>query len=147
MSWYPRQTVVVPVDFSDESLMAVAVGVDIAAQRDGVHVVHVLPELSPAEPVLLWEMYESEKRKQAADEELAKLVKAVDEVQKNNAKLGTVVVGVGGVEGADLEKIQSSNKLTSPLTVKSRSHFGVRSLNSLVASVTTSRRFAALSVM
>src|SRR5438270_822546 len=33
-----------------------------------------------------------------ADENLAKLVKSVDEVQKSNSKLGTVVVGVGGVE-------------------------------------------------
>ena len=30
---------------------------------------------------------------QKADDNLASLVKAVDEVQKNNAKLGTVVVG------------------------------------------------------
>jgi peroxiredoxin len=52
-----------------------------------------------------------------ADENLASLVKAVDEVQKNNAKLGTVVVGVSGVEGADLEKLQETHKLTTPLTV------------------------------
>ena len=54
---------------------------------------------------------------QKADEELAKVVKAVDEVQKNNAKLGTVVVGVSGVQAADFEKLQSTHKLTTPLTV------------------------------
>jgi len=54
---------------------------------------------------------------QKADDNLASLVKAVDEVQKNNAKLGTVVVGVSGVEGADLEKLQDTHKLTTPLTV------------------------------
>ena len=54
---------------------------------------------------------------QKADENLAKIIKAVDEVQKSNAKLGTVVVGVGGVEGADFEKLQTSHKLTTPLTV------------------------------
>ncbi|MSR55242.1 MAG: hypothetical protein EXS09_18440 [Gemmataceae bacterium] len=54
---------------------------------------------------------------QKADEHLASLVKAVDEVQKNNSKLGTVVVGVGGVEGADLEKLQDTHKFTTPLTV------------------------------
>jgi hypothetical protein len=52
-----------------------------------------------------------------ADENLAKVVKSIDEVQKSNAKLGTVVVGVGGVEGADLEKLQTTHKLTTPLTV------------------------------
>ena len=54
---------------------------------------------------------------QKADENLASLVKAVDEVQKTNAKLGTVVVGISGVEGADLEKLQDTHKLTTPLTV------------------------------
>jgi hypothetical protein len=54
---------------------------------------------------------------QKADENLASLVKAVDEVQKSNAKLGTVVVGVSGVEAADLEQLQTTHKLTTPLTV------------------------------
>ena len=45
------------------------------------------------------------------------MVKAVDEVQKNNAKLGTVLVGVSGVAAADLEKLQTTHKLTTPLTV------------------------------
>lgn len=54
---------------------------------------------------------------QKADEDLAKLVKAVDEVQKNNADLGTVVVGVSGVTASDFEKIQTTHKLTTPLTV------------------------------
>jgi hypothetical protein len=52
-----------------------------------------------------------------ADDNLAGLVKAVDEVQKNNDKLGTLVVGVGGVEGADFEKLQAAHKLTTPLAV------------------------------
>lgn len=54
---------------------------------------------------------------QKADENLAKLVKAVDAVQKTNEKLGTVVVGVGGVTDADFEKLQEAEKFTTPLTV------------------------------
>lgn len=54
---------------------------------------------------------------QKADNNVAKVVKAVDQVQKNNAKLGTVLVGVGGVAEADLEKLQSTQKLTTPLTI------------------------------
>lgn len=54
---------------------------------------------------------------QKADDNLVSVVKAVDEVQKNNAKMGTVVVGVGGVTAADFEKLQSTHKLTTPLTV------------------------------
>jgi len=54
---------------------------------------------------------------QKADDNIATMVKAIDAVQKNNAKLGTVVVGVGGVQAADLEKLQSTHKLTTPLTI------------------------------
>jgi hypothetical protein len=56
---------------------------------------------------------------QKADDNVAKLVKSVDAVQKNNAKLGTVLVGVSGVTAADLEKMQSTHKLTTALTVAS----------------------------
>jgi hypothetical protein len=54
---------------------------------------------------------------QKADDNLASLVKAVDEVQKNNAKLGTVVVGISGVAEADFEKLQDTHKLTTPLSI------------------------------
>ena len=54
---------------------------------------------------------------QKADDNLASLVKAVDEVQKNNAKLGSVVVGVSGVAEADFEKLQDTHKLTTPLAI------------------------------
>ncbi len=54
---------------------------------------------------------------QKADDNLVTVVKAVDEVQKTNDKLGTVVVGVSGVAAADFEKIQTTHKLTTPLTV------------------------------
>ncbi len=54
---------------------------------------------------------------QKADDNLVSLVKAVDEVQKNNKDLGTVVVGIGGVEAADFDKIQETHKLTTPLTI------------------------------
>jgi hypothetical protein len=54
---------------------------------------------------------------QKADEDLASLVKAIDAVQKTHADLGTVVVGVSGVEPADFEKLQATHKLTTPLTV------------------------------
>ncbi len=76
MTWFPKKTVVVPVDFSEESLAAVRVGLEIASSPEGVHVIHILPELSPAEPILLWEMYESAKRREAATAELDKRLTA-----------------------------------------------------------------------
>jgi hypothetical protein len=54
---------------------------------------------------------------QKADDNLAVLVKAIDEVQKNDKNLGTVVIGVGGVTDADFEKLQETHKLAAPLTI------------------------------
>jgi hypothetical protein len=54
---------------------------------------------------------------QKADENVATMIKAVDQVQKNNSELGTVLVGVSGVEASDLEKLQETHKLTTPLTI------------------------------
>ena len=44
MNWLPKQKVVVPVDFSDDSFAAVDVAMQLAATPDGVHLIHVLPE-------------------------------------------------------------------------------------------------------
>ena len=54
---------------------------------------------------------------QKADDNVAKVVKAIDQVQKNHEKLGTVLVGVSGVEDNDLEKLNTTHKLSTPLTV------------------------------
>jgi len=54
---------------------------------------------------------------QKADDNFVSVVKAVDEVQKADSKLGTVVVGVSGVTPADFEKVQTTHKLTTPLTI------------------------------
>lgn len=54
---------------------------------------------------------------QKADDNLAGLVKSIDEVQSKNADLGTVVVGVSGVKPADFEKLQTTHKFSTPLTI------------------------------
>ena len=57
-----KTTVVVPIDFSDGSLSAVDAALEIASTSSGVHVIHVLPELSPVEPGELWETVNDETR-------------------------------------------------------------------------------------
>lgn len=54
MSWFPKRTVVVPVDFSDDSLAAVDVALDLVAEPSGVQVLHVLPEASMMDPDPVW---------------------------------------------------------------------------------------------
>ena len=72
MSWLPKNCVVVPVDFSDESFAALETARQMVASAASLHVVHVLPELSPAEPMMAWEEFESAKRRKNAEEALQK---------------------------------------------------------------------------
>ena len=46
MPWKPKETVVVPIDFSDASVNAVRTALGCAERPDGVRVIHVLPPLS-----------------------------------------------------------------------------------------------------
>jgi hypothetical protein len=54
MSWLPRKRVVVPYDFSEESLAAVELGRQFVESPELLHVVHVLPELTATEPGVIW---------------------------------------------------------------------------------------------
>jgi nucleotide-binding universal stress UspA family protein len=62
MSWLKKQKVVVPIDFSDASMEAVDVALQLAEQGDGVYLIHVLPKLSVAEPGVVWDAVSDESR-------------------------------------------------------------------------------------
>ena len=63
-------TVVVPVDFSDQSIAAVDFAREMTSDPTGVHVIHVLPELSAAEPGMIWDTIDPESRRAHAKEAL-----------------------------------------------------------------------------
>jgi nucleotide-binding universal stress UspA family protein len=54
MSYFPKQCVVVPVDFSAESLAAVEVGRSLVERNEQLHVVHVLIDIAPLEAGEVW---------------------------------------------------------------------------------------------
>jgi len=75
MSWLPKQNVVVPVDFSDESFAAVDTALEMVAGPTHLHVVHVLAEIVATEPGVIWEVIDDESRRADAQDALrARLV-------------------------------------------------------------------------
>ncbi len=66
MAWFPKQTVLAPVDFSELSWEAVDTALELAAHASGVHVIHVLPVLEPAEPGVIWHTIDDETRSRHA---------------------------------------------------------------------------------
>ena len=72
MSWLPRQIVVVPVDFSDDSFAALQTARELVDDPAHLHVVHVLPILEANDPGVIWHMIDDESRGQHAAEALKK---------------------------------------------------------------------------
>lgn len=54
MNYVPKQTVVVPIDFSEASAMAVRTAIEMADTPDSVRVVHVLYKIDDLGPGALW---------------------------------------------------------------------------------------------
>ena len=75
MSWQPQGTVVVPIDFSDNSFAALKTAAEVTGDAERVHLVHVLPHLEPADPGVIWQAIDdasrSEHAQEALDQELA----------------------------------------------------------------------------
>ncbi len=64
MSWLPRESVLVPVDFSDGSIKSLEVAREMLAPDGKLHVLHALQSLHPIEPGLIWEAVSEETRRE-----------------------------------------------------------------------------------
>jgi len=70
MGWTQLNTVVVPVDFSEESLAAVETALQLTGNAKALHILHVLPELSPLEPGEVWATISEQSRTEHARQAL-----------------------------------------------------------------------------
>jgi nucleotide-binding universal stress UspA family protein len=71
MNWLPKQTVIVPIDFSHKSLEAVGTALTLVKEPSGVHVVHVLPDTSPTDPGVAWSIVDKASRVRHVEQALA----------------------------------------------------------------------------
>ncbi|MBN2577982.1 MAG: universal stress protein [Pirellulales bacterium] len=72
MNWLPRKTVIVPIDFSDDSFTALETAKELADNPACLHVVHVLPVLMASDPGVIWENIDDPSRSEHAAEALRK---------------------------------------------------------------------------
>ena len=68
MPWLPKRKVVIPVDFSETSLEAIATAVELAAAPSDVYAVHVLVPLEGLSPGVVWGEVNDESREKAVRE-------------------------------------------------------------------------------
>lgn len=70
-SWLPKQKIVVPIDFSDDSLEAIKmVREEFVAEPSALHAVYVLPVLEAHEPAVLWGNIDDKTRAEHAEKVL-----------------------------------------------------------------------------
>lgn len=62
MVYFPKKSVVAPVDFSDESIAAVDVALQLVENPSQVHVVHMLQDLAPLEAGEVWGVIDPQTR-------------------------------------------------------------------------------------
>jgi nucleotide-binding universal stress UspA family protein len=65
MTWLPKQTIVVPVDFSGQSEAAIRAALELADDPSHVSLVHVLAPLDTVSPGVVWGEIDDVKREQA----------------------------------------------------------------------------------
>jgi nucleotide-binding universal stress UspA family protein len=70
MSWLPKKSVVVPVDFSDASKAAVDMALEFVDAPGHLHAIHVSPSIFPTEIGYVWETYDEQQFMAAAEEAL-----------------------------------------------------------------------------
>jgi hypothetical protein len=63
MGWLPKNCVVVPFDFSEQSDQGLESAQVFVASVAGLHVVHVLPTIELAEPGVIWETIDDDARR------------------------------------------------------------------------------------
>lgn len=86
MNWLRKNRVLVPLDFSEESFAALIPAREFVENASNLYVLHVLSQLHPAEPGVMWNTLDDQTRKQHVQETL--------HARFNNSQYQGVQVGV-----------------------------------------------------
>ncbi len=70
MVYFPKRSVLVPIDFSSESLAAIDVGRTLVDQPEHLHVVHVLIDIAPLEAGEVWGVVDPQARTEQVEKAL-----------------------------------------------------------------------------
>jgi nucleotide-binding universal stress UspA family protein len=125
MAWLPKKNIIVPIDFSDDSLSAVETALELVDNPASVHVIHVLPLLTVADPGVVWEPVDDESRRSHAEDALRQRL-AEDPYRGVKVQ---VSIGDPGHEIADYAQAQHADLIVMP----SHGRTGIRRL--LIGSV------------
>ena len=126
MGWFNQKRILVPFDFSDESVDAIRLALKLAESKDDIHVLHVLMQLPAGDPYYIWDEESDKHRMEHVREKM----------KEEAAKLGVenihldVAIGNASTKIADLAEEIGAGLIIIP----SHGRTGVKRL--LLGSVT-----------
>lgn len=115
-----HETVIVPVDFSDETETAIRSGLNRIGEGGRLHVVHVLYPLDYASPGVMWGTVTDATRVEAVRKKLEELLQTM---QASNAMVA-VLVGDAGLKVTEYAKGVNADLIIVP----SHGYHGVKRL-------------------
>lgn len=118
MSWLPKKTILVPVDFSEPSVEAIRTALELVNDPASVHVLHVLDEIEHTAPAVLFGEFDEPARKQRAGEFLSEFLKR----HELTGLTELVQVGNPGIVISDYAKQSGAELVVMP----SHGHHGLR---------------------
>ncbi|MGB3510387.1 MAG: universal stress protein [Microcoleaceae cyanobacterium] len=117
MSIFPKKSVLVPIDFSEESVGAINVALEFVEDTSHLWVLHVLSPLNPAEPGVRWHTVDDQTRKQHIEKVFRERVQGV-EYEGINFSVG---FGTPGPEILDY----AQEKKVELIVIPSHGHTGI----------------------
>ncbi|PHS18384.1 MAG: universal stress protein UspA [Blastopirellula sp.] len=110
MNWLPKKNVVVPIDFSEQSMQAVSLALQMTEETSDIHIIHVLPPLMVAEPGVVWDEIDDQSRIKHAKEAIT------DELSGEQFQGVNLVVKIGdpGHAVADLARDVCAELIVMP---------------------------------
>ena len=110
MKWFGKKKILVPFDFSEESVEAVKVALALSQAKEDIHVLHVLMQLPTGDPYVVWDDESDEHRKQKTREALNE---RLSELGIENVHLD-VSIGNASVAIADLAEEINAGLIVIP---------------------------------
>jgi nucleotide-binding universal stress UspA family protein len=118
MSWIPKKTVVLPIDFSESAANAIATALELVASPADLHVVHVLLPLDYMSPGMVFASINEETRIEATQKHCAEFL------ERHGAAGARIVIQLGDPGLSVTEYARSVN--SDLIVISSHGYHGVK---------------------
>lgn len=119
MSFIPKRTVLVPIDFSKSSVPSIHTALEFAAKPEDIHVIHVIPGINPVSPLGIYGDVHAQKK--IADKAMSYLKTFLAD---HEIKGVTIAIEIGS-DGSEIIEYAERHK-ADLIVIPSHGHSGIK---------------------